>query len=400
LAVNACDRRSASVMSSAVRNVNTINGFSFRVCQLMRRSWRPEGCVAIGTLPSKGTGILSINEGAGDQGRHTGCILNEKTESEKQIARWQVCDPMVRVGCAQMQTIPKDMSSIDKHRLVARMFTRPVFAAIAQSGDWRTALAFLLRAGVVRNSQNATLGSLFESGWELLRFGYRNEYVYKSEIANRVVFGRHSPRTTGVEIELPVGRSIVDVATFNGTSTAYEIKTEFDTPRRMMTQTRDYLKAFDRVFVVAHPSSALQFALQVDEHVGVLALDSRGSLSMVKPAISNRCNVSVSTVFRCLRREEYVSIAEHITGKRMDHPNGLISKRCEECFSTLSPAVAHEFFLEAMRRRKTDASTVSFVSQLPPSLRTLGYATPLSARRRSVALHSMNQKIRLALATN
>lgn len=297
-----------------------------------------------------------------------------------------------------MQTIPIEMSSMNKHRLVARMFTRPVFAAIAQSGDWRTALAFLLRAGVVRNSQDATLGRLFESGWNLLRLGYRNEYVYKSEIANRIVFGRHSPRTTGIEIELPVGRSIIDVATFNGTSTAYEIKTEFDTSRRLMTQTRDYLKVFDRVFVVAHPPRALRFAALVDERVGVLALDSRGSLATVKPAISNLCDVSVSSVFRCLRRAEYVSIAERIAGQRMNYPNGLISKRCEEYFSMLSPAVAHEFFVEAMRRRKTDASTVSFVSQLPPSLRALGYATPLSARQRNVALRSMNQKTKLALA--
>lgn len=311
-----------------------------------------------------------------------------------------MCDPMVMVGYAQMQLIPSQMSSMDKHRMVARMFTRPVFASIAQSGDWRNALAFLFRAGVVRDSQNASLGRLFESGWELLQRGYRNEYVYKSEIANRVVFGRHSPRTTGVEIELPIGRSIVDVATFNGTSTAYEIKTEFDTSRRLMTQTCDYLKVFDRVFVVAHPSSALRFAALVDERVGVLALDSRGSLATVKPVISNRCNVSVSTVFKCLRRAEYVSIAENISGKRMDYPNGLISKRCEEYFSRLSSAGAHELFLEAMRSRKTDASTVSFVSQLPPSLRALGYATPLSIRQRKVVLNSMNLKIRLALAVN
>jgi hypothetical protein len=283
----------------------------------------------------------------------------------------QMRNSMVVVWCAQMQTIPREMSSIDEHRLVARMFTRPVFAAIAQSGDWRTALAFLLRAGVVRNCQDATLGCLFESGWDLLRFGYRNEYVYKSEIANRIVFGRTSPRTTGIEIELPVGRSIVDLATFNGTSTAYEIKTEFDTSRRLMTQTRDYLKAFDRVFVVAHPSSASRFAALIDERVGVLALDLRGSLATVKQAVSNRCDVSVSSVFRCLRRVEYVLIAERIASKRMNYPNGLISRRCEEYFSTLSPAVAHDCFVEAMRRRKTDASTVSFVSQLPPSLRPL-----------------------------
>jgi hypothetical protein len=62
----------------------------------------------------------------------------------------------------------------------------------------------------------------------------------------------------------------------------------------------------------------------------VLALDSQGPLAIVKPAISNLCNVSVSTVFRCLRRAEYVWIAERIAGNGMNYSNGLISKRCEE----------------------------------------------------------------------
>ena len=163
-----------------------------------------------------------------------------------------------------MQELPKNMSLPEKYRLLARMFTRPVFAAIAEKGDWRGGLDFLSRYGLLRRCAEQSLSELFESSWRALRIAYRNEYVYKSEIANRVVFGMHSPRTTALQVEFPVGRSIVDVAVFNGTSTAYEVKTEFDSPRRLQTQTRDYLKVFDRVFVVAHPSTADRFAGLVD----------------------------------------------------------------------------------------------------------------------------------------
>ena len=122
----------------------------------------------------------------------------------------------------------------------------------------------------------------------------------------------------------------------------------------------------------------------------VLALGSRRSLAIVKPAISDLCNVSVRAVFRCLRRAEYVSIAERIEGNGMDYSNGLISERCEEYFSTLSPAVAQEFFLEAMRARKTDA--VSYRSSCNFRL--------VRARQRNVALHSMKEKTTLALTMN
>jgi hypothetical protein len=299
-----------------------------------------------------------------------------------------------------MQENQREMYLPEKYRLLARMFTRPVFAAIARKGDWGSGLDFLFRHQLLSHRAGQSLSDLFESSWQTLRIAYRNEYVYKSEIANRVVFGMHSPRTTALEVEFPVGGSIVDVAAFNGTSTAYEVKTEFDSSRRLNTQTADYLKAFDRVFVVAHPASASKFAELVDNRVGVLALGIRGSFTKVKPALSNAHNVSVSTVFRCLRRAEYVEIAESIAAKPMNYPNGLIAKRCEEHFAKLAPPMAHASFLRAMRARKTDLDTASFVLQLPPSLRALGYATPLSRRQRTAILDSLGTRINLELALN
>jgi len=115
------------------------------------------------------------------------------------------------------------------------------------------ALGFLTEHRLLtRASEKQSLASLFDSAWRAMRCAYRNEFVYKTENANRIVFGRHSPNTASLYVELPVGRSIVDVAVFNGTSTAYEIKTEFDTPRRLTTQTSDHLTAFDRVCLVTH----------------------------------------------------------------------------------------------------------------------------------------------------
>jgi hypothetical protein len=291
-----------------------------------------------------------------------------------------------------------NVTLIEKYRLLARMFTRPVFSAIAATGEWERALGFLVRQKVLRQGPRQSVSELFESAWKELRVFYRNEYVYKAELANWVVFGRHSPRTTSLHVELPVGRSIVDIAVFNGTSTAYEVKTEFDSARRLQTQTADYLKVFDKVFVVAHPSAATAYANLVDERVGVLALGVRGSFSVVKEAISNRNEVAVATVFRCLRRAEYVQIVEDVLHGPLGYPNGIIARKCEEHFCRLNPEQAHQLFVDAMRRRKTDPQTVAFVSQLPQSLRALGYATPLSGRQRATAISVLGQKIGVNIA--
>ncbi|MFC0130959.1 sce7726 family protein [Massilia eurypsychrophila] len=123
--------------------------------------------------------------------------------------------------------------------------------------------------------RNQTLAEMFELAWESLSDSYRNEYVYKNELATRLIFKRHSPRTAGFQVELGVGRSIVDVAVANGTSTAYEIKTEFDSARRLASQTSDYLNVFDKVYVVTHPSHVARYEKELDSRVGLIVLASR-----------------------------------------------------------------------------------------------------------------------------
>ncbi len=288
-------------------------------------------------------------------------------------------------------------SLTEKYRLLTRMFTRPVFATIAQTGDWRRGLEFLFGQEMFRPAPKQAVANLFETAWHELRCSYRNEYIYKAELANRIVFGRHSPRTTALHVELPVGRSIVDIAVFNGTSTAYEVKTEFDSARRLRTQTADYLKVFDRVFVVAHPSAAPLYAGLVGDRVGVLALHKGGSFSVVKGAVSNRKSVMVPTIFRCLRRAEYMEIIERTLQVPIQYPNGIIPRKCEEQFCKLNPEEAHRHFVNAMRHRQTDPQTVDFVSQLPQSLRVLGYATPLSRPQRTRAVSALSQEINIAI---
>ncbi|WP_244133341.1 sce7726 family protein [Burkholderia gladioli] len=277
------------------------------------------------------------------------------------------------------------------------MFSRPVFADIAKTGDWLRSTSFLAKHELLVDSGTRTVSDLFESAWCELKKSYRNEYVYKAEVANRVIFGRHSPRTAALHVEMPVGSSIVDLAVFNGTSTAYEIKTEFDSAHRLQTQTRDYLKVFDKVFVVTHPAMAAAYAAVVDERVGVLSLSRTGSLSQFRDAESNSHTIDSKTVFRCLHRAEYVQAVEAATAKKLHYPNGLIGRKCEEIFTQFATKDVHETFVKSLRDRKTDLTTVNFVSQLPACMRVLGYATPLSGRQRATALSVLNEETSLAI---
>ena len=298
------------------------------------------------------------------------------------------------VEAAEPSLAERPLAPVERLRLLARMFSRPVFSAMARSGDWQFALSFLASHGLLKPSRRSQpLAELFEAAWQEIRGAYRNEFVYKAEIANRIVFGRHSPNTSSLHVELPVGRSIVDIAVFNGTSTAYEIKTEFDTPRRLSTQTSDYLAAFDRVCLVTHPQCVESYEAILDPRVGVIALTERGSLRTVREPTSNKHNAQPGTIFNCLQKAEYVDAVSCKLGEPICKPTATIQAYCRDIFREFTPQQAHAIFLKALRERKTDAETVRFVTALPRSLRVLGYATPLSGRQRETALSALREDV-------
>jgi hypothetical protein len=289
------------------------------------------------------------------------------------------------------------ISTLDSLRLLSRVYTRPMFAELARTGDASRVTELLHTHGQVGNDIAALrLDELFERGWDRLAVSYRNEYVYKNELATRLLFKRHSPRTAGFQVELRVGSSIADVVVANGTTTAYEIKTEFDTSRRLSTQTSDYLKAFDKVYVVTHPAHISRYERELDPRVGLIVLSDRHSLTPYREASANLENIDPRTVFRCMRREEYLGAIEATLGPVPVMPNGLIGAHCKELFEQLSAEQAHKCFVKALKARTTDKSNVDFVSRLPSSLRALGYATPLSGRQRISVLDTLSKPVQLS----
>jgi hypothetical protein len=281
------------------------------------------------------------------------------------------------------------MTPLDRSRLIARVFSRPVLDGMARHGLATDIAKKLSTLGVEPGKSLQTVGDVFDAGLDEISRSYRCEYVYKSAIASRIVFGRHSPRTSSLAIELGADGSIVDAAVFNGTATAYEIKTEFDSPTRLTTQTPSYLRAFDRVYVVTHPDCAERYRAALDPRVGVLALNLDNSLSTVRMAEGDISRVEPEVVFRMLRRLEYMKVVHQHFGPQPALPNGLIDAHYRSLFRQLTSSHAHTALVAAMRARTTDADSVAFLSALPKSLRALGYATPLSGPQRQRVLASL-----------
>lgn len=99
-----------------------------------------------------------------------------------------------------------------------------------------------------------------------------------------------------VAFEMAIGDSRVDICRINGSSYAYEIKTEYDTFDRLETQMRDYLKTFEKVYVIVPKNRVEDVKLHIPDHCGVISyrIDNNMDVvfSYVKRAKHNCCDIS------------------------------------------------------------------------------------------------------------
>ena len=282
-------------------------------------------------------------------------------------------------------------------RELSTLFTRPLFAAMAGPYGEDEARRKLAGLTALMKGPTVALRELFEQAFTLLEAHYRNEYVFKSALANVTIPEAIGPGLASVQVELPVSTSILDVATAANTTTAFEIKTEFDSARRLESQTENYLKAFDEVYLVTTETMLPSLSRGLDPRVGLSVLQPDGSFFRARDAVSNRANLKSRQVCWGLRQQERIAALERRTGIPLAMPNGILGRYCEEQFASIPALELHEIFLDAMRKRSDAVLKDGFIHTLPRSLRALGYATPLSGLARRRLMATLDIKVALTL---
>jgi hypothetical protein len=245
-----------------------------------------------------------------------------------------------------------------------------------------------------------TLGQFFDHLYAFLRRYYRSEYVYKNALANKILLGRHSLRTSTLLTEFKTGAAQADVVVLNCTSSAYEIKTELDNLGRLEGQMDSYLRVFDRVYVVTHESLLKKVERTVPAPVGIILLTRGYTLRPIREAAPNAGNVDASAVFRVLRREEYCRIIEREYGSSPDPAHPDFHEECHGLFSNLPPATAHDAMIGQLRGRVKGSQLAPFVGSLPHSLRLLCMARGFTRRQQSTILSAVSEDFEVNCRTS
>ena len=207
---------------------------------------------------------------------------------------------------------------------------------------------------------------------------YRNEYVYKNTLFNKLVIGKHSLNTTSAIIELPVAQSIADFVMINGKAIVYEIKTELDSLDRLEGQLVNYYKAFDMVNVVVseHHYDAVAKLLH-NTPVGITILTKKMTLSVKKLAISDMSQFSKDTWFNILRKYEYASILKKYYDSLPVVSDFLYYQACKKMFLELDTNILYQEFVQQIKKRNLKQPNYIDYHVIPSELRLLVYLSNL-----------------------
>lgn len=249
-------------------------------------------------------------------------------------------------------------------RIASKLFTRKSLLAIANSD-----FSFLREVSqqYLCLEGPSSLKQIFDLTFAKLGKEYRSEYYYKNYIAKKLLLARHSLNTATMLTEFRVGNSKADCVIFNGKSSCYEIKSDYDSLTRLPEQLSDYLKIFDEVYVVCS-SKHLDDVLETSpSEVGVMVLNKNNSFSKKREAVSRTKHINIEILCDSLRKEEYLELARVLSGEETpDLPNSQLYNYSYRTITQFNNNLTSKYFVDIIKNNRSNNKTL--INALPESL--------------------------------
>ena len=202
------------------------------------------------------------------------------------------------------------------------------------------------------DSNRATYMDYIKYVYKVLESKYQNEYILKNTFLNKWLIKEVGHENSQVFSEFRVGNAIVDLAMFNGTSKAFEIKTEMDSPKRLNFQLENYRKAFNEIYLIL-PYSKVEQYKDYDKEIGIITFspDSVEKFQIHRKSIANEI-VDKDTIMKILHTHEYKSMV-------LEHYEFLPSMTsfnqfdvCRELLFDIPVSELNSYFIKLMKARQ------------------------------------------------
>lgn len=244
----------------------------------------------------------------------------------------------------------------ERLRSYANIFSSTSFARLLKYEDFDFINKKIERYDSNKIGKNIiTYSDYIRYAYNTLKKEYRCEYIYKNEIINELLLKKYGTKDTVVINEFKVGNSVADMVLFNGTSKAFEIKTELDSERRLNGQLSDYTQIFKECYIVTHESLIGKY-LNKNENIGVIAITKHGKsfkMEEVRKATVSE-EIDSDILMRSIRAQEYKSIITSYFGIL---PNVNSFKMFDECallMKEIPDNALNSLFIAELKKRVTN----------------------------------------------
>lgn len=259
------------------------------------------------------------------------------------------------------------MGAVQNLRVLSQIFSPPMFQKIVREND--SVLFENQTAKYFNGSSYSTNLDIIKSLYKTLQKQYRCEYIYKNNLVQKLI-QEHSLKTTLILNELKISASKADLVMLNGAVRIFEIKTELDDFTKLSKQIADYQKFADKVSIVTDEKNAEKLKVEyADTNIGIIVLDVKNNLQTIKEASNNTMLFEFDTIFKILRKQEYIDLVTDNFGYVPDVPNTLIFRACYELLSSIDIIDFQKQVLNKLKERKLQTPNLLKSSKTPKELK-------------------------------
>ena len=247
------------------------------------------------------------------------------------------------------------------------------------------------------NKEQKTYFEYFTYLYQFMMRYYRCEYVFKNELINKILPLHYTHKDAILFSEFHVGRSIADLAMFNDISIAYEIKTDYDSDKRLIHQLTDYNKFFDKCYL-ASSDGYNKYAKELPDNIGIITFEHKGDSfvhHIVKEAEMNDV-IDIHTLMRSIRMVEYENIVKDLYGSLPAVSAFDMFDECEKLLANADNKKVRESFMRVIKQRKTNTQSLK---QFDHCFRQLGLATNMTLNEYSRFINNLSIPINIQYGT-
>lgn len=223
---------------------------------------------------------------------------------------------------------------------------------------------------------------------------YRCEYVFKNEVINKILLRHFSNPNTISFSEFRVNQSIADLVMFNGVSRAYEIKTDYDSDKRLISQLTDYNKLFEKTYLVISAAGYSKYVNELPQNVGIIVFEYKnGRLvhRVIREAEKNTI-IDIHTLMRSIRATEYKNIVKEIYGTLPNVSEFDMFEACENLLKVADNKKVRDTFMNVIKQRKTNTQSLG---QFERCFRQLGVATNMTLTEYHSFVNNLSKPIKI-----